>query len=480
LGKTVGCLILVSASLVLGHTAPERRRPNAIVIVIDDLGYGELGCYGGTAATPNLDRLAAGGVRFTQAYVTAPFCAASRAAMLTGTHQCRFGFERNPIGAQNSDPRIGLPSGIRTMSEHLRESGYATGLIGKWHLGGTAVYHPERRGFDQFVGFLHEGHSYVPRPWEGHTTWLRRKSLPDGSKGRWSSSDGRVHWTTHMGHFEPDYDADNPILRSSQSVDCRRNLTDFFADEAVEFIERHRSQPFLLWLAFNAVHSPMQAQDRFLERFASVQDVHRRIFLAMLAQLDDAVGRVDSKLSELGLREDTLVFVLSDNGGPTRELTSSNHPWRGEKGQLWEGGIRVPMLLRWPAGLAEPTVEPRVVSSLDMLPTVLAATHAKSPPPMDGHDLIAAMREPTKQPIHKALYWRAGHQAAYRRGDWKLVRFAGTNAPWQLYDLKNDPGEQRDLAQENSDQLKSMIDGWTSTPRWSLPFGSCRSRGSCN
>jgi arylsulfatase B len=169
------------------------ERPNIVLIVVDDLGHGELGCYGGREIpTPNIDALAKDGVRFTSGYVTAPFCAASRAGLLTGRYQTRFGFEFNPIGAQNADPAIGLPSTERALPAVLRDAGYATDLIGKWHLGGTAKFHPQRRGFDEFFGFLHEGHYYVPSPWKDHVTWLRRKALPDGTRGRWTSPDGNV------------------------------------------------------------------------------------------------------------------------------------------------------------------------------------------------------------------------------------------------------------------------------------------------
>jgi arylsulfatase A-like enzyme len=191
-------------------------RTNIVLIVADDLGYGELGCFGGKdVPTPQIDSLADKGVRFTQAYVTAPTCAASRAALLTGRYQQRFGFEFNPIGAVNSDPAVGLPVGEITLAGALREAGYATALVGKWHLGGTAKFHPQRRCFDEFFGFLHEGHYFVPPPWDGHVTWLRRRTVPDGSQGHWTSPDARIVWSTHMGHFEPVTAGDSrPIRRT--------------------------------------------------------------------------------------------------------------------------------------------------------------------------------------------------------------------------------------------------------------------------
>lgn len=434
--------------------------PNLVVIVADDLGYGELGCYGGEIPTPHLDALAAGGLRFTSGYVTSPFCAASRAGLLTGQYPTRFGFEFNPIGAQNADPAVGLPVKLRTFANVLREVGYATALIGKWHLGGTAAFHPQRRGFDEFFGFLHEGHYFVPPPWAKHTTWLRRKALPDGSRGRWTSPDGRIVWSTHMGHFEPEYDADNPILRASQPVSEQANLTDAFSREASQFIERHRSQPFCLCLAYNAVHSPMQAADPYLKKFSHIDDIQRRIFAAMLANLDDGIGQVLKTLHDCRLEERTLVVFLSDNGGPTRELTSSNRPLRGEKGQLLEGGIRVPFIVRWKDHLPAGRTEARAVSSLDICATAIEIAKAKPPHPLDGVNLLPYLSSPDGSEMHAHLYWRVGTQAALRSGNWKLYRPRAPRSSWELYDLTEDVGEQRNLAASNPERLAELTRSW--------------------
>lgn len=435
-------------------------RPNVVLIVADDLGYGEPGCYGGDIPTPHIDALARCGVRFTSGYVTAPFCAASRAGLLTGRYQTRFGFEFNPIGARNAEPGVGLPATERTLALALREAGYATALIGKWHLGGTAPFHPQRRGFDEFFGFLHEGHYYVPVPWKEHTTWLRRKTLPDGGQGRWTSPDGRVIWSTHMGHNEHEYDADNPILRSGQPVHESANLTEAFTREAESFIERHRSQPFFLYLAYSAVHSPMQARNDYLRRFAKIEDIHRRIFAAMLAQLDDGVGRVTAKLRACGLEERTLIVFLSDNGGPTKELTSSNRPLRGGKGELYEGGVRVPFILQWKGTLPAGHVESRMVSAVDLFPTALAAAGATLPSNLDGVNLLPYLTQPDERPIRAEHFWRVGGQAALRRGDWKIVRFR--NGPWQLYNLAKDPGETQNLAADCPEKLRELEEAWRS------------------
>jgi arylsulfatase B len=446
------------------------RRPNIIFIVADDLGYGEPGCYGGREIpTPNIDRLAAGGVRFTNGYVTAPFCAASRAALMTGRYQTRFGFEFNPIGAKNAAPGIGLPVEEKTVADRLRDSGYATALVGKWHLGGTAPFHPQRRGFDDFFGFLHEGHFYVPPPWPGVTTWLRRKSLPDGSQGRWTSPDGRIVWSTHMGHNEPDYDADNPILRGSQPVDEKASLTDAFTREACDFIARHKAQPFFLYLAYNAVHSPMQGLDDYMQKFAHIGDIQRRIFAAMLAQLDDGIGRVLDQLRTSGIEENTLIVFLSDNGGPTKELTSSNAPLRGGKGELWEGGIRIPFIVSWKGRVPAGRVVNAPVVSMDATATALEVASASAerkvaPKPAaasDGASLLPLLAGESTINPHDTLFWRVGKKHALRHGDWKLIRDGGA---WQLFDLTADIGEMNDLAGKETARVAELSALWE---KWS-------------
>jgi arylsulfatase B len=437
-------------------------RPNVIFIVADDLGYGEPGCYGGKEIpTPHIDALAASGARFTSGYVTAPFCAASRAALMTGRYQTRFGFEFNPIGAKNAAPGIGLPPNEKTVADRLRDAGYATGLVGKWHLGGTAPFHPQRRGFDEFFGFLHEGHYFVPPPWEGVTTWLRRRALPDGGRGRWTSPDGRIVWSTHMGGSEPEYDTDNPILRSSQPVDERANLTDAFTREACSFIERHKTQPFFLYLAYNAVHSPMQGAVEYMAKFAHIANPQRRIFAAMLAHLDDGVGEVLVQLRKSGIEENTLVAFLSDNGGPTRELTSSNAPLRGGKGDLWEGGIRVPFIVSWKGHVPAARVIASPVTSLDVTATALDIAGVNSAKTnLDGASLMPLLAGKSVAATDATHYWRVGKKNALRRGDWKLIRDGGA---WQLFNLATDIAETNELASKEParvEELSTLWDKW--------------------
>ncbi len=463
----------VSASVGFAQSTPARR-PNIVLIMADDLGYGELGCYGGSdIPTPHLDALAAGGVRFTSGYVTASYCAPSRAGLITGRYQTRFGFEGNPVGARNEQPGVGLPPNQQTLAGILRDAGYTTALVGKWHLGGTAPYHPQRRGFDEFFGFLHEGHFYVPPPWRDVTTWLRRRTLPDGGQGRWTSPDGRLHYTTHMGHAEPPYDANNPLLRGSQPVEERGYLTRAFTREGVRFIQRHRDRPFFLMLSYSAVHSPMQATREDLQRMEHIEDIHRRIFAGMLASLDDGVGQVRAVLRDLGLEETTLVVFLSDNGGPTRELTSRNDPLRGGKGSLYEGGIRVPFLMYWPGRLPVGRVVGEPVISLDLLPTILAAaqiTPRSNLSPLDGQNLLPVLLDEDLPRDSRTLYWRMGQKRALRQGPWKLVRAA--SGDWELYHLDDDLGEQKNLATRHPEKAAELAELWhawsdvQAAPRW--------------
>lgn len=449
---------LLSLAVLPAAAAPVR--PNVLVLVADDLGYGDLGCYGGQdVPTPNLDALARTGVRFTNGYVTAALCAPSRAGLLTGRYQTRFGFEENPVGAENNDPAIGVPLSERTLANRLHDAGYATALIGKWHLGGTSAFHPQRRGFDEFFGFLGEGHYSVPTPWQGVTTWLRRKMLPDGTTGQWVSPDGRAIWDTRAGYDEPAYDADNPLLRSSQPVSEPEYLTDAFTREAESFISRHKSQPFYLEVAYSAVHSPMQGADAWMKKLAHIPDLHRRVFGAMLAQLDDSVGRILAHLQTEGLAENTLVVFISDNGGPTLETASNNAPLRGMKGRLLEGGIRVPFIVSWPGRISAGQTEARMASSLDIVPTALAAAEISQPDNLDGVNLVPALRAPATTPIHERLYWRMGAHAAMREGDWKIYR-GRDDKDWQLYYLANDIGESLNLATLEPDRLTALVAKW--------------------
>ncbi len=414
------------------------RKPNIVVILADDLGYGELGCQGNPEIpTPNIDSIARNGVRFTDGYVTAPVCCPSRAGLMTGRYQTRFGHELNAIGLQNKQPGVGLPLSETTLASALKSAGYATGMTGKWHLGGSPQFHPQQRGFDEFFGFLHEGHFYVPPPYAG-------------VKG-------------HLRNPEPPYDEENPILRGTQPTQEKEYLTNAFTREAVNFIEKHKQHPFFLYVPFNAIHSPMQALEPYLNRFTRIEDLHRRIFAAMLTSLDEGVGRILTKLRESGLEDNTLIFFLSDNGGPTEELTSNNKPLRGGKGQLFEGGIRIPFMAQWKGRLRPGQVRKDPVISMDIFATAAAAAGATTVRALDGVDLMPYLTGAKKAAPHETLFWRYGQSAALRKGNWKLVRQGVRNAPeagFQLYDLSNDLGETVDLSAKKPEILRELTASW--------------------
>jgi arylsulfatase A-like enzyme len=457
----ITCILILCMAILLpvsGQAPGQEERPNIIIFFADDLGYGELGCQGNPQIpTPHIDAISANGVRFTDGYVTAPNCSPSRAGLLTGKIPTRFGYEFNPIGERNEHPGVGLPRTQPTIARSMHDAGYATALIGKWHLGGTADYHPERRGFDEFYGFLHEGHYFAYPWWKGVTTMKRRRTLPDGKQGRWYSDSVIYH--TALGYDEPPYDANNPLLRSSQPVIEHEYLTDAFTREAISFVDRHRDQPFFLLLSFNAVHSPLQGARAYMEKFEDIEDIQRRIFAAMLANMDDGVGMVMQKLRELELEENTLVVFLSDNGGPTLELTSSNAPLRGGKGSMYEGGLRIPFMMQWKGTIPPGQVYREAVSSMDLLPTCVSLAGEEIPVNLDGVNLLPYLTENLDGRPHEWLFWRQGEKRAYRKGDWKVVYNQGVKQ-WELYNLLSDLEESADLAGDKPRKLEELLEEW--------------------
>jgi arylsulfatase A-like enzyme len=411
---------------------PPETRPNIVLIVADDLGFADLGVQGSPdVLSPHIDAIAAQGVRFTAGYVSAPDCSPTRAGMLTGRYQQRFGHERSP--RRPSPPGVGLPLEEITLADKLKDAGYATGLVGKWHLGTDPEFHPLNRGFDEFFGFLWGKHSYLD----------------------WSS------------------DATNPILRGFEPVVESTYLTEAITREAVSFIDRHRGAPFFLCLAYNAVHEPMETPPtRYLDRFPAATEPQRKTLLAMLAAMDDGVGKVMDKLRAAGILENTLVIFLSDNGGPTSVNTSRNLPLRGEKTELWEGGIRVPFLLQWNGRVPAGRVYENPVIQLDIFSTALAAARVEPQDDkvIDGVDLVPYLSGERDGAPHGELFWRYGTPSAVRKGQWKLLRTGGV--PPKLFDLLSDPGETTDLASkqpEIASELDADLSAWKAeliSPRW--------------
>jgi arylsulfatase A-like enzyme len=415
--------IIFFALLAPGLTGrAQARKPNVVILLADDLGYADVGFHGcKDVPTPHIDSLARNGGRFTGGYVSGPYCSPTRAGLLTGRYQNRFGHEFNP--GPKSGAAAGLPLSETTLADRLKAAGYATGLVGKWHLGNAAKFHPQKRGFDEFFGFLGGAHSY----------------FADRGKG-------------------------GGVFRGTERVNEKEYLTDAFAREAVAFIDRHRKEPFFLYLAFNAVHTPMQATDERLRRFASIEGGPRRTYAAMLSAMDEAVGRVLAKLREAGLEEETLVFFFSDNGGPTMKATtinaSRNTPLRGSKRQTLEGGIRVPFVAQWKGRLPAGKVYDSPVIQLDVLPTALAAAGVEAKPgwKLDGVNLLPYLEGKAKGQPHETLYWRFGRQMAVRRGEWKLVKYDAT--PAKLYHLGKDIGEANDLSEKEPERVKELCSAW--------------------
>jgi arylsulfatase A-like enzyme len=458
---------LSSAASAQDAKKPPAGRPNILVIVADDLGYGDLGCQGGhDIPTPHIDSIAKNGIRFTSGYVSCPVCSPTRAGLMTGRYQERFGHEFNPGPMDNASDTFGLVRDEKTIAERLKAAGYATGIVGKWHLGTREGLRPTERGFDEFFGFLGGAHQYL------------------GNRGR----------------------RNNELMRGTQHVTEGAYLTDAFGREALAFIDRHKSQPFFLYLAFNAVHSPLQATADYRKRFPNIKDEKRQTFAAMLSAMDDAVGAVLEKLRDAGIEEQTLVFFISDNGGPTPQTTARNDPLRGTKTTTWEGGIRIPYMIQWKGHLPAGRVDDRPVISLDIHPTALAAAGvtAQAEKPLDGVNLLPFLDGTRSDAPHEFLFWRFGNQMAVRKGDWKLTladprppagspktaqddadsrprlrrRRPGRSAGGgerpepRLYNLAQDIGESKNVASEHEETVKDLMAAWEKwnseliAPRW--------------
>jgi arylsulfatase A-like enzyme len=458
--------VRVLAALVVGALSPAVQaapgsRPNVIVILADDLGYNDTGFNGcRDIPTPNIDRIAREGVRFANGYVSHSVCSPTRAGLMTGRYQQRFGYENN-FGYLITDPRIGLPRDEVTIADILKRAGYATGAIGKWHLGAHPVLHPNRRGFAEFFGFLGGGHDYFSsgRDLDEYTAEILRDGVPDWMK----VADPEIlsEWQT-------------PVLRNSTTVKLFDYMTTEFGREAVSFVERHRAGPFFLYLSFNAPHTPLQAPPKYLERFSAIENEQRRLCAAMVAAMDDAVGELLDALDRHRLARNTLVFFLSDNGGSVAYNASSNTPFRGKKGDLLEGGIHIPFAVRWPAKIPRGTVYELPVISLDILPTAAAAAEADLPDglTLDGVDLLPYLTGENEAAPHERLFWRWKGRGlfAVREGPYKAVGVTGSGP--MLYDLAEDPGERHDLAVAQPKILERLLTAYRAwdaklmDPRW--------------
>jgi arylsulfatase A-like enzyme len=431
----------VCAVLAVPSVRAAAVRPNVIVILADDLGYADIGAQGVSkdVRTPNIDSIAKNGVRFTNGYVSCPVCSPSRAGLLTGRYGERFGYELNPGGV--NWPNFGLPADQPTLAEVLRPAGYHTGALGKWHLGNIRERAPLARGFDEFFGF-----------WGGMHSYMNLKKIPPG-------------W--------------NAIRRGDEKVSETEYLTDAIGREGAAFIDRNHDKPFFLYAAFNAIHQPMQAPAKYQDRFKEVKDEKRRKMLAMLSAEDDAVGGILAKLREYGIEGNTMVFFLSDNGGPTEGNASANKPFSGYKSQLFEGGIREPFFVQWKGHIPAGQVRDEPVISLDIFATAVRESGAevRKDRPLDGVDLMPWLEGKSEARPHDVLYWRYSPQWAIREGDWKLI---GLKDHVKLFNLAEDVGEKKDLAAERPDVVKRLRAAyaswdqelaepmWHSDPAWDM------------
>jgi arylsulfatase A-like enzyme len=424
-------------------------QPNVIIILSDDAGYVDFGVTGGTLVpTPHIDRLANEGIFCSQGYVTASTCTPSRMGLMSGQYQQRFGAECNvptiPTPGYTKDD-LGLDTAQRTLGDVMKSQGYRTMAVGKWHLGELPKYHPNRRGFDEFYGFLGGSRTYWPSKKPGHGQAIRR---------------------------------------NEQAVDEMSEityLTDDFTDAAMDFIERYQERPFFLYLAYNAVHGPFHAKEEDLEQCPKIEPKNRWMVSAMTKSMDDNIGRILAQLDGLGLTENTLIVFLNDNGG-TQGAVHSNGSLRDFKGTYWEGGIRVPYIVSWPAQLPKGKRFDHTVSSLDLLPTCLVAGGGAVDPAwkMDGVNLLPYLKGQEKNAPHETMFWRFWRVGVAREGTWKLLRVAENPlkqerellAPLMLINLEDDPGETTNLAEkfpEKTQALLRKMEAWEkplAKPRW--------------
>lgn len=412
--------IVAASGLYLGsklHLAKANQkvtnRPNIVLIVSDDQGYADSSCYDHPkeVATPNIDRLAADGIRLTNGYASAYVCAPTRAGLLTGRYQQRFGFY------SGGDSRVGLPLSEITIADLLKKQGYATAVTGKWHVGIEPQYHPLKRGFDEFYGFLgHGAHDYFDLK------------------------------------ISNEY---NSIYRNEKPINDTGYLTDNLARESVSFIERHHNQPFFLYLPFNAVHWPLQALKKYMKRF-NTGDKNRDIYLAMLTSMDEAIGKVLDTLKRTGTDDNTFIIFFSDNGG-ARKNFANNGALRDFKQSVYEGGIRVPFIVSWPGKLPKGQVCDEPVISLDVVPTICAAAGVALPEDRiyDGKNMLPILRGQMKGPLHKRLFWDDGvKQWAIREGKWKLLY--NRQGSLELYDLETDISEKNNLVKQRPEIVKHL------------------------
>ena len=416
-------------------------KPNILIILADDLGYADVGYHGlKEVPTPNIDRIAYEGAQFTAGYSNGSICGPTRAALMSGSYQQRIGCEGICGGRKlNEHVVVGMPLEVKTLAEYFKEAGYETGMFGKWHLGGERLFikelMPTYRGFDEFYGIL-EGASLYDDKINRERKYLRQETVLD---------------------YEGEY------------------FTDAIGREAVSFITRKADQPFFLYLPFTAVHAPMQASNKYMQRFAHIVDPNRRVLAAMLSAMDDNMGRVFNALEDQGILDNTLIVFWSDNGGKPDNNFSLNHPLRGMKTQFFEGGIRVPACVRWPKGnIAAGQKLDQPVFLMDIFPTSLEAAGIPVPKNIESKTLLPLLQGKTSDTPHPVMFWKRMDKMAVRMGDWKLTNAGGQN---ELFNLKDDLSETTNLISQNAAIAKKMKRAWLKWDEKNVPayFGHDKS-----
>jgi arylsulfatase A-like enzyme len=501
LAQSLMCMTAIGLSLAVVSRSAEAQpaltapRPNIIVILADDLGYADISADpGGRFTTPNIDRIGKEGVRFTDGYATAPVCAPSRAGLLTGRYQERFGEEYNVGGAGRAlRDGLGLPLDQITIAQLLKGAGYHTGMIGKWHEGLQPQFYPTNRGFDEFVGFLPGEARYIDPTQPGVHLAFRGFSdeilheLVEGQTPRIDArsleamlgtqriidldSDTRIEGMGRkLGGTFQRHNLSEIVEGPDQRVVHNENqyLTDYFADRAAQFIGQNvkAGKPYSLYLAFNAPHAPLMVTDKYYRRFPQIKDHQPRVYAAMISALDDGVGEILDAVGRSGQANDTLIIFASDNGCAAYSPgLCSDQPLRGGKLSFFEGGIRVPYMMSWPGHIKPGTVYHNPVSLLDVLPTSVAVAGGKLPSDRayDGVDLMPYLAGRKAGMPHETLTWQAEPLAAIRHGEWKLWETEGQDTGVYgnyklLFNLKDDLNESKNLSKQDPDQLNQLED----------------------
>tara|TARA_B100000674_G_scaffold72850_1_gene50316 strand:+ start:659 stop:2071 length:1413 start_codon:yes stop_codon:yes gene_type:complete len=429
--------ILFLNFIILSCSTTEEKPPNVIVIISDDQGYADVGFHGSKEIfTPNIDRIAKNGVVFSEGYVSYAVCSPSRAGLITGRYQNRFGYTRNILLAPK-DSLMGLPLSEQTLPDVLNNVDYKTKAIGKWHLGAHESLVPEKRGFDEFFGFIIGGHRYFPED-------LTLNDLTEARK----QMDGYI----------------TKIYDNGKRIETKKYLTEELSDNAVKFIEDNTENPFFLYLSYNAPHTPLQATKKDLERNMHIDIEKRRTYAAMVSSMDDGIGLILDKLDEKKLTDNTIVIFFSDNGGVEWYNFSDNGPLRGIKGDFFEGGIRVPFVMQWPNKIKAGTTYDKPIIALDIFQTVSVAASAEKyiTNDIDGIDLLPYLTGENSGLPHEYLYWKNPDKDidVVRDERYKYIRIKDDEF---IFDLKNDISEEINIISSSKpiyERLKSQFKEW--------------------